>query len=877
MKKASPFQFAPYSSSQCLTTLSKSVRRWPAAFCCRHRIIRLAFLWSLSILVTITSTMVNASIQPYRLSPNDLENNHWSANLLTTHYLSTTLSFATPTSMSSSTHLNDASNLIDIAPAQTRLIILTYLSQQTLSEQQLSQPLLSNQPVSNQQDKSSSTVLREEIEQRTRAVANTIKALSIIAQAEFNLGNSRSAFDYLNQALSLAQTHHQPYVELDLERLKVALLWRSNGDAKKAAAQLDIIEQRFPQTTPITSNFEQSIRYNILILRAKIALNTYLSENNEEYLLQANQFYQQARLYVEQSRSTKIIINYHLQLGEFYLLTHQYDLSLTELLFSYWQSIEHYSNIQLAHANNLLAQLFVERDVLDKAIEHYTQAADFYDNYSNSPLLAPILKSMANIYYQQEKYNLALVYYLNLLDIDNHTPSINESINIHLNLAVTYFQLFNYPASEQYLERARELLDYTQQSYYQIFADLLAAELHYVQQQIELSINEANNALTLATATNNRILQQRAHQQLALNYETLQQYHQALIHYQQAELLDLEQQTKRNQQNEASFKQQKYFIEQNLHLLDQSKQLQNTTNQYKKFQQLTFILSALLLIFIIVIFRRGYRIKHLAQHNRSLSSDLYTHTRSGLRNLRMLNARLPFSLEKSRQHFERWKMGELINEPLHDRLRFVMIDLPFLRNMYLQHGYQAGLELEKHFGEYLKSTIVKPARLYHFSDANLLYIQPNSDLSESPQALFDKVQQWLIMFAETELQHQEIKQEDALGSKNKNDQLLFNHIIRMGIADYPFLPRAYTAINDHELLDILLLATHLACQVSNLNTSNNHNDESQWVYLRAIEHAPAASLATKDIRHACTIAIKQGLIKIHSSSPINEELLKSLL
>ena len=66
---------------------------------------------------------------------------------------------------------------------------------------------------------------------------------------------------------------------------------------------------------------------------------------------------------------------------------------------------------------------------------------------------------------------------------------------------------------------------------------------------------------------------------------------------------------------------------------------------------------------------------------KKLRDDLFTHSRSRLRNLRMLNAKLSRSLKKSSDTFEQWQMGELIHEPLNDRLRFVMIDLPFLRSM----------------------------------------------------------------------------------------------------------------------------------------------------------------------------------------------------
>jgi hypothetical protein len=215
----------------------------------------------------------------------------------------------------------------------------------------------------------------------------------------------------------------------------------------------------------------------------------------------------------------------------------------------------------------------------------------------------------------------------------------------------------------------------------------------------------------------------------------------------------------------------------------------------------------------------------------------------------MLNAKLPISLARSQNKFEKWQVGELIHEPLNDRLRFVMIDVPFLRNMYLQHGYEEGLKLERAFGDYLKSCVESPARLYHFSDANLLYIEPSNEENTAPEVLFERVQGWIDGF--------------------KPDRTL-NRIIRMGIADYPFLPRAYTAVNDKELIDVLLMSTSTA------RTLSMKEHSSQWVYLKAIENAPAASLATGNIRKACKHSINQGLIKVQSSYK-NEDSIKKLL
>ena len=163
----------------------------------------------------------------------------------------------------------------------------------------------------------------------------------------------------------------------------------------------------------------------------------------------------------------------------------------------------------------------------------------------------------------------------------------------------------------------------------------------------------------------------------------------------------------------------------------------------------------------------------------------------------MLHAKLPASLNGQPQ--VRRHVGELIHEPLNDRLRDDRC--PFTQHV-LQHGYSHGLKIESLWA--VPQREQRPARVY-FSDANLLYIEPNTIA-------------WRIQ--------SDMKQYNAGWMSSPKYGL--NNIIRMGMADYPFLPRAYTAINDKELLifaHVDQCCTHFEYE----------GTSSQWVYLKAIE------------------------------------------
>ena len=729
----------------------------------------------------------------------------------------------------SSALLTEAQQLAEIEPSQAKQAAKNYLLQRELTERQ--------------ENGSPSAMSREETDRSIRTPSSTIEAHKIIAQADYAMGNIRSAINNLDEAERLAKEYQLPYMNLDVQLMRNQMIWMYDKNYAAAEEKLDQIEKQIEEANPVLQRTD-SVRYRLVMQRALLAANSGNSVN-------AERLYAKAKTMLEDNRSDLTLIDYHTAVGEFYLNNKKYNLALSGLLYGYWQSIENDSGARLAKVNRLLARLFQERRVYDKAIEYLSQAADFYDSYPSSPILADVLEQMGDIYFYQGKFNLALVHYFNVLDHDSTSKNINRIIKIRLSLAATYLQLYNYALAEQYLDRARDLLEYADLPQLEAKAALLQSGLAYHQNDSKDVIVNAKKALDLIEKAPDEtgFIKQQSYRLLGLGYEQAGEYQLSLQAYKKYTSLVRLEQKQLNQISEDAFRQQKEFAEQSIHYVGQAEKLIQVSMEHRKFQKISFALFIIVLVMFLFIMRRGVIMQRQATEIEKLRDDLFTHSRSRLRNLRMLNVKLSRSLKKSSDTFEQWQMGELIHEPLNDRLRFVMIDLPFLRSMYVQHGYKAGLELERAFGEFLAERIQKPTRLYHFSDANLLYIEPNADRDASAEETFNKFQTWVDEFAA------------------KHD---VNRIIRMGISDYPFLPRAYTAINDEELLDLLLLATHIAREVS-LKDRHSH-----WVFLKAIDNAPAASFATGDIRTACQHAINQGLIKIHSSYK-NEDDIKKIL
>ncbi len=738
------------------------------------------------------------------------------------------ISVSSSASVLSSALLNEAHVLVDIEPIQAKKIANTYLTQRELS---------------NPKEKSPSAISREDADRTLRTPSGTVEAYKILARAEFAMGNNHAAIQQLKKAKELTEVYELPYLHVDVDILDIRLRWLGDHDSVTAKAKLDQLETRLIEAGK-NLHLSDTMYYRMTMMRGEIA--AFLGQN-----IEAEHYFEEAKSWVEQSRSDTAMIDYHLVVGEYFLRSQKYNHALSELLYGYWKAVEKNKGARLAKVNLLLARLFHERRVLDKAIEHLSQAADFYDNYPNSPVLASVLQHLGDIYFLQNKYNLALVHYFSVLDHPSTEKQIDKVIDIRLDLAATYLQLYNYVIGENYLNHAIELLEYVDLPELKMKSALLKSALALVQEDSENVIRYAHVALEMKRhqRVDDIYTKQEAYRLLALGYEQAGRFQESLKAYHLYNELMSNEQQKLNQISEDAFRQQKEFAEQTLHYTGQEEKLNRIEQEHRKFQKIAFSLFLLSLALFLLVMRRGVLMQRQSDRIDQLSEDLFTHSRSKLKNLRMLNAKLSKSLLRTNENYEQWQMGELIHEPLNDRLRFVMIDLPFMRSMYVQNGYKAGLELERAFGAFLNTKIKDPARLYHFSDANLLYIEPNTERNYAPEAIFEKIQAWVDEFAE----------EHAI-----------NRTIRMGLADYPFLPRAYTAINDQELLDLLLLATHLAREVS-LKDQNSH-----WIYLKAIENAPAASLAQENIRTACQHAIGQGLIKIHSSYK-NEDDLKKIL
>lgn len=225
------------------------------------------------------------------------------------------LSTSVNASVYSSALLNEANNLVEIEPSQAKKMANSYLTLRVLSDQR---------------EKSPSAISREETDSSIRTPNSSIDAYKILAKAEYNLGNIRIAIKHIEKASELAKTYKLDYLKVDLEILKVRLVWLNDRKSDKAKAELETIEANLESVSK-TLRLTEGITYRLIMLKADIA--SYDNKIDE-----AEKYYQEAKNYLDQRYSEKVSIDYHIAVGEFYLNHKEYNHALSELLYGYWKS-----------------------------------------------------------------------------------------------------------------------------------------------------------------------------------------------------------------------------------------------------------------------------------------------------------------------------------------------------------------------------------------------------------------------------------------------------------------------------------------------------------------------------------------------------------
>ena len=269
--------------------------------------------------------------------------------------------------------LNEANKLLSVTPSQSLSITKQFLSTRKLVS-------------TSSQDY---TLSRDGSEQTIRTPAATIEAMQIMAMAYYALGSQHLAFQTLEEADKLSTQFGVPNQQINTLLLHAQLLWKQTYDLVRVKPFLKQINSELKKQNPNSNTiWYQQIQYDLNMFEADI--NAHLGDK-----VKTEASFLKAQNYLNNLDSVSLNIDYHLRYGQYYLDHKEYDNALKELLTTYWMAIKEGDSVELARTNRALAKLFYTRLIFDKALEHATEAADFYDNYPYSIPLSDTIKLMA--------------------------------------------------------------------------------------------------------------------------------------------------------------------------------------------------------------------------------------------------------------------------------------------------------------------------------------------------------------------------------------------------------------------------------------------------------------------------------------------------
>lgn len=675
-----------------------------------------------------------------------------------------------------------------------------------------------------------------------RSATNSVKALTIMARSALLLDNYDQAKTFVKQAKHLSQDPELIKESFALDTLDIQIDWQKNKDTTQALQALSLLEIQINDL-----NQSKDLANNTVLAIAQLKAKIYISEGQ---YANADQEFKRVRPFAEHHPNIKTKINYHINMGHFLLKAEYHERALSELLTAYTKAKENHLDTETAEINVLLGRLFYDKHLFDKAQTHLFEAANFYHNYPGIPQLTEALMYIGHTYYQKMKYQLAIVYFFYATDNVHIDPSNKKHIpvdELDMLIAASYTQLNQLHLAQKYLDQSNTYSDESQDEKL-IQKNLIQSGIAYLEKDYEQTIEHGEKALALIEENSTVEDVQTTHKILYLAFEHKKEYLKAFYHLKEYLEAHNEKHQRIDNDSQEAFKAKQENIERVLQLSHERENLINLQEQNRFMVNLMISLGSAVVLLLIFLIYKNIKIRSQTKSLEQLNQALVHHPRTGLLNLSMLSQRLPVSLNEQNIKYEQWESGDLIEEPLSDRLGFYMIDVPMLRKLCFEFGYARGLKIEKQFGRYIQSKIIAPARLYHLPDAHLLYIVPYSAQSTDPEIVFLQVNQWIKTF---------------------RMDLTLDRRMHMGIAHYPFIRRSRTSINDKELLDILLIAASFAKKLS-----KRSGNIATWVNLKTIDNAPTASFASKDIRKACFNAIKHGMLKVNTSHELEDTVRK---
>ena len=182
-----------------------------------------------------------------------------------------------------------------------------------------------------------------------------------------------------------------------------------------------------------------------------------------------------------------------------------YDAALNTLLESLTLAEKiHDWNISGDASTNIGTIYYVVLSNYEKALNYYLKALNFYERAQNKKGIASALSGLGITYTHEKKFNQALETLDRSLAIYEELNEQREIPKIHVNIANAYKEMNDHAKALAYLNKATDEFTASQNSRGKAHALYKLAEIHRIEKNYDLAINNLNEALALNTNTDHQ-------------------------------------------------------------------------------------------------------------------------------------------------------------------------------------------------------------------------------------------------------------------------------------------------------------------------------------------------------------------------------------
>ncbi|MGL5164084.1 MAG: hypothetical protein ACRC8E_17710, partial [Plesiomonas shigelloides] len=562
---------------------------------------------------------------------------------------------------------------------------------------------------------------------------NMFQALLLKSQAQNKTGNVRGALKTLDYVTQLAKNHNNAYIQAKAILLQAKYRWEQSGNPQEAV-------QTLAQSgiTQNLSHLSAGVQVQYQLLMAAVYLETLSPVHQKGSIPQIQSYLQEAHSLLSKVSDPRLKIEYYLLESRLNALLQLRNATQEALMTAMGLAIAHREDDLVADAQLQLANFYVAYGGYSLALNYASRAASFYEKVGEKSNLASALKLIGHIHSYEDRPNLALVNYLNAIDVAHSIPNPGKLIDIKLGIAFVYLQLNELKKANTYIDQAEKIINSERRfaALHPVYM-LLKGEYLLRNDQINPALNVIQNGLKEIPADDLN-LRKHAYSLMIQAYQKNGNRNQENTYLQdKVKLLD----QIRSQQvtfNTETLLQHEQLIDK----INANHELQasyaSLDKQYTRSRNLNqFLLCGILMAVVAICYflmvTTGYRAA--LRRNRKMG---FSHPRTNLANQRKLNATLPDYLQGTVRLCEQAISGEQTNvldgNPFKAlRLKVALIRLNWLNELRLRpdFSYQAIVKLENELGEYLHDTLGRRGQLFHLNDSGFLYVEPG-DVSPSP-------------------------------------------------------------------------------------------------------------------------------------------------